>query len=73
MNKTELLEYIISFYLYSSDFNGAPIYNIENYNQADMFDLIDDGLVETISENEAINPYISKRKIYPRLALGQTT
>jgi len=58
MNKTELLEYIISFYLSSGDFNGVPIYNIENYNQADMLDLIDDGLVETISENEAINPHI---------------
>lgn len=58
MNKAELLEYIISFYLSSGDFNGVPNYDIEDYNQADMLDLIDDGLVETISENEAINPHI---------------
>lgn len=58
MNKSELLEYIIFFYLTSGDYNGVPNYTLENYDQTDMFDLIDEGLIETISEDEAINPHI---------------
>ncbi|MGN0786957.1 MAG: AAA family ATPase [Christensenellales bacterium] len=58
MNKNELLEHIIGFYLTSGDFNGIPMYHLQNYNPKDMVELINDGLVETISESEAINPHI---------------
>ena len=58
MNKQELLEHILEYYLSSGDFNGTPSYNIKNYNQEDMEELINDGLIETVSESEAINPHI---------------
>lgn len=58
MNKNELLEHIVGFYLTSGDFNGIPMYRLQNYNPKDMVELINDGLVETISESEAINPHI---------------
>lgn len=58
MNKNKLLEHIVEFYLNSGDFNGIPMYRLQNYNPEDMVELINDGLVETISESEAINPHI---------------
>ena len=58
MNKDELLEHIVSFYLASGDFNGIPLYRLQNYSPEDMVALINEGLVETISESEAINPHI---------------
>ena len=58
MNKSKLLEHIVEFYLNSGDFNGIPMYRLQNYNPEDMVELINDGLVETISESEAINPHI---------------
>lgn len=58
MNKSKLLEHIVEFYLNSGDFNGIPMYLLQNYNPDDMVELINDGLVETISESEAINPHI---------------
>jgi len=58
MNKQELLEHILEYYLSSGDFNGIPSYNIKNYNRDDMTESINDGLIETVSEREAINPHI---------------
>ncbi len=57
-NKQELLEFIIRYYLESFEFNGVPNYNLEDYNNDDIVSLIQDGLVETISDNDANNIYI---------------
>ena len=58
MNKNELLNHIVKFYLSSGDFNGIPSYRLPSYNPKDMVELINDGLVETLSEREAFNPHI---------------
>ena len=58
MNKNELFEHIVEFYLNSGDFNGIPMYCLPSYNPEDMVELINEGLVETISESETINPHI---------------
>ena len=58
MDKKELLEYIINFYLTSGDFNGVPSYRLQDYETRDMLELINEGLVETISEKESANPHI---------------
>lgn len=38
MNKNELLDHIVDFYLTSGDFNGTPIYRLQNYNPEDIWD-----------------------------------
>lgn len=58
MNKHELLECIVNYYLNSGDFNGIPNYRLKDYNNDDMIELINEELVETISENDVLNPHI---------------
>lgn len=58
MNKSELLDTIIEFYLSSGDYNGLPIYNIPDYDFRRMKELIEEGQVEAISENDVFNPHI---------------
>lgn len=58
MNKQELLEHILSYYLTSGDFNGIPKYHLDNYSQDDMEALIKEGLIETLSTREVVNPHI---------------
>src|SRR5699024_9743147 len=52
------LQEIINYYLQSQDFNGLPIYRMENYNKEVLFKLIDNDLIEVISEREVLNPHI---------------
>ena len=58
MNKEDLLEKIIERYLKSSDYNGTPIYTIGDDAKNLLCQLVDDGEIEILSENEAINPHI---------------
>jgi len=58
MKRTGLLETVINYYLKSADFNGLPIYQIENYDVNEMVNLIEDGFIEAISEKDVLNPHI---------------
>lgn len=53
-----LLKEIIDYYLHSRDFNGLPLYKMSNYNKEELFKLIDNDLVEVISERDVLNPHI---------------
>lgn len=55
---SDLLCRIIDHYLSSSDFNGLPIYDIDNYNQREMISLIKEGLVEALFDE--LNPHIKR-------------
>lgn len=46
MKKNIVLQEIIDFYLQSKDFNGLPIYQMNNYNKEELLNLIDNDLVE---------------------------
>lgn len=58
MKKNIVLQEIIDFYLQSKDFNGLPIYQMNNYSKEELINLIDNDLVEAISEKEVLNPHI---------------
>ncbi len=58
MNKKELLETIKEFYITSGDFNGLPGYNMKEYDPELLIELLNDEMIEVISENETINPHI---------------
>lgn len=58
MENNIVLQEIINYYLQSQDFNGLPIYRMENYNKEVLFKLIDNDLIEVISEREVLNPHI---------------
>lgn len=56
--KEKILNKIINFYLTSYDFNGLPICDVdENYEEI-IIELINEGMVEAISEKDVINPHI---------------
>jgi len=57
MKKENVLNEIIKHYIKSHDFNGLPVYNIKYYNII-LCELIDEGLIEVLSEKEVINPHI---------------
>lgn len=56
--REKLLNEIINFYLSSSRFNGLPIYDIDEYDAEVMIELINEGMVEAISEKDVLNPHI---------------
>ncbi|MCR3758140.1 AAA family ATPase [Clostridium felsineum] len=58
MEKNIVLQEIVDFYLQSNDFNGLPIYQMNNYSKEELLNLIDNDLVEAISEKEVLNPHI---------------
>lgn len=58
MAKQGLLESIINHYLESPDFNGYPLRNIESYDTQELEKLISDELVEAVSFDDCLNPYI---------------
>ncbi|MDX1259016.1 hypothetical protein [Exiguobacterium sp. K1] len=58
MNDYIALTEIIDYYLNSEDFNGLPILKMSHYNEKELFELIDRGMIEVISENEVLNPHI---------------
>lgn len=58
MKKEALLKEIIDCYLESCDFNGLPVYEMNNYDYGLLCELIDEGLIEVLSEKEVMNPHI---------------
>jgi hypothetical protein len=58
MKKEVVLNEIIKFYLSSQDFNGLPVYNMKNYDYNALCELLDERLIEVLSEKEVINPHI---------------
>ena len=58
MNKDTVLNEITKHYLESHDFNGLPVYCMKYYDYNILCELIDEGLVEVLSELEATNPHI---------------
>lgn len=60
--KESIIEEIIKYYLESNDFNGLPTYQMKNFDYHIICGLIDEGLIEVISDNEVPNPHI---KAYP--------
>ena len=55
MNKETVLDEIIKLYIKSRDFNGLPVYNMKYYDYNILCELIDEGLIEVLSEKEVIN------------------
>ncbi|WP_028829431.1 hypothetical protein [Proteocatella sphenisci] len=58
MGKEQILNEIIGYYLNSFDFNGLPVYQMENYDYKILCELIDQQLIEVLSSNEVLNPHI---------------
>ncbi|SDE93545.1 AAA family ATPase [Sporomusa acidovorans] len=58
MKKETVLNEIIKYYIKSHDFNGLPVYNMKSYDYNILCELIDEGLIEVLSEKEVINPHI---------------
>lgn len=58
MENNIVLQEIVDYYLQSKDFNGLPIYQMNHYDKEELFNLIDNDLIEVISEREVLNPHI---------------
>lgn len=58
IEKEQVLNEIIEYYLKSHDFNGLPIYQMKYYDYKILCELIDDGVIEVLSEKEVLNPHI---------------
>lgn len=58
MKKQIVLDEIVKYYITSHDFNGLPVYNMRHYDYKILCKLIDEGLIEVLSEKEVINPHI---------------
>lgn len=58
MENKELLDSIVDYYLTSPDFNGLPLVSLDGYNANDLEDLICEGMVEAVSFDDCLNPFI---------------
>lgn len=58
MNKEKMLKQIIDYYISSGDFNGLPIYMMKEYDLESLTKLVDQGMIEVLSEKEVFNPHI---------------
>ncbi|MDP7739478.1 hypothetical protein [Mycobacterium paragordonae] len=58
MDDLILLENIISFYLDSRDFNGLPIYEPDKIDVDAASELVRQGLVQVVSDEDYMNPHI---------------
>lgn len=56
--KEKMLNKIINFYLTSYNFNGLPIYDVDKNDEEIIIELINEGMVEAISEKDVLNPHI---------------
>ena len=57
--KERILDEITDYYLHGShDFNGLPFYQIEGYDKAALVELVNEGKVQILTENECTNPHI---------------
>lgn len=53
MKKETVLNEIINYYIESDDFNGLSVYNMKNYDYNILCELIDEGLIEVLSEKKS--------------------
>lgn len=60
MDKKELMDSIVDYYLTSPDFNGISLVRLNGYNTNDLEDLIRDGMVEAVSDRDCLNPFIRR-------------
>ena len=60
MDKKELMDSIVEYYLASTDFNGLSLANLNGYNTNDLEELIRDGMIEAVSFDDCLNPYIRR-------------
>lgn len=58
VGKEEVLKAIVTSYLDSPDFNGLPLVELGDFNTQDISNLISDKLVEAVSFEDCLNPYI---------------
>lgn len=56
--KEKILDEIVNHYINSSRFNGVPIYNMDDYDINSIIELINEGMIEAISECDVLNPHI---------------
>ncbi|MCZ0859736.1 hypothetical protein O0S10_00670 [Methanocorpusculum sp. MG] len=57
--KERILAEITDYYLHGSrDFNGLPSYQIDGYDKAALVELVNEGNVQILTENECTNPHI---------------
>lgn len=53
-----LIKEIVNYYLTSRDYNGLPIYSMDNCDTSLLCELIDDNLIEVLSSDDVLNPHI---------------
>ena len=53
-----LIKDIVNYYLTSRDYNGFPVYSMNNYDTELICKLIDDNLIEVLSSDDVLNPHI---------------
>lgn len=58
MTKSKLLNKVIEYYLNSGDFNGLPLYEIGDHDIDYIIELINENLIEVLSEDGAFNIHI---------------
>ncbi|MDM0787962.1 AAA family ATPase [Clostridium perfringens] len=63
LDKNIVLNEIIEYYLNSKDFNGVPLYRMKNYDYDILCKLIDENIIEVLSDSEVINPHIKGMKL----------
>lgn len=59
----DILKQVTDYYLQSQDFNGLPIYKIDNLNIDNVLALIDEEKIDVLSEKFVINPHIKALKL----------
>ena len=67
MGNAEVLEAIVTRYLDSPDFKGLPLAELGDFDTQELVNLISDELVEAVSFDDCLNPYI--RAYYLRVSL----
>lgn len=58
-----LINRIIDHYLNSEEYNGIPIYSFDASERASLVKLLEKDLIEVLSANEDINPFIKRNAI----------
>jgi hypothetical protein len=69
---TDLLKQVVDFYLKSGDFNGYYFHKEEDAERAEAIDLVRQGLLQVVSEEDYLNPHIrpwpSRRSVDDQVA-----
>ena len=57
-DRDSLINEIVNYYLTSRDYNGFPVYSMNNCDTELICNLIDDDLIEVLSSDDVLNPHI---------------